>query len=89
MKPAKATLIRLSTSDGLVAMKEGVLLGTEYVVDADSRRVVTFRNGPSGRIHQKEIVYMVPEEGPCILQHYPFQEIRRWLPTELLRIEEV
>jgi hypothetical protein len=75
MKPAKATLIKRKTDDGLIEIHDHIQLGKEYLVDLDSRSMQKGYNLVEGKAWEKEGILVISSGG-------------RWLPTELLRIEE-
>lgn len=66
-----AILVTRQTADGLVEFEDHVELGTEYVVDLDSRRTITLVNVDRHLTHTKDVV-----DTAC----------GRWLPMECLQL---
>ena len=76
MKLVRATLTKLVTDDGFVKVKDGVTLGRVYVVDVQSRRMVTLFDEPSKTIHQKAIYTCYrAERGRIIPSGYVAEEL--------------
>lgn len=73
MRVVKATLIKAITADGLMEVKDDILIGTTYSIDADSIRMEHGRNIVKNRDWFREIVTVAGSE--------------EWFPTELLDIE--
>lgn len=67
-----AKLIALKSDDGLFEVQEGVAIGTEYLVDTDTRAFAVMVH-KSGIVHHKEIIFEYPHSGG-------------WLPVCLLEI---
>ncbi len=74
MKPAKATLIKKKTRDGLVELWEFAAVGQTYKVDLDSRQVAEGYSPTHFQEWKREVIAVIPTG--------------EWLPTELLEIEE-
>jgi hypothetical protein len=80
-----ATLIRHSTCDGLVTMREHIPLGKQYEVDLDRIEIQEFhitdpRVDPAKHPkHTKEIIWCKPEIENGV-------ELNQWFCTELLHI---
>lgn len=73
MTVARARLVKRSTEDGLVEIRDHVPLGKIYRVVIETRRTVTLYNSVRRVRHKKEIIDEVSG---------------RWLPVECLRIEQ-
>ncbi len=73
----QARLTKLSTADGLVAMKEDAdaLVGKIYLVDLDTKRMATLHNIDRNVLHQKEIVSALNDDGST-----------GWMPLEMLEL---
>ena len=71
-----AKLIKTKSDDGLFEIKDGTLLGKEYFVDLNSRRVVRGYNIAHKVEWKREIINLIDGE-LCY----------GWIPTELLEIE--
>ena len=74
MRPAKATLIKKKTRDGLVELWEFARLGQIYKVDLDSLQIAEGYSPLHDREWKREVVVVI--------------STGEWLPTELLDIEE-
>lgn len=80
-----ATLIRHSTSDGLVTMRDEIPIGKQYEVDLDSIEIKEFQiddpriNVSKHQKHSKEIIWCKPEIENGVT-------INQFFPTELLHI---
>ena len=72
-----AKLIKTKSDDGLFEIKDGTLLGKEYFVDLNSRRVVRGYNIAHKVEWKREIINLIDGE-LCY----------GWMPTELLEIED-
>lgn len=66
-----AKLVKRTTDDGLVEVKDDVPLGREYQVDLDSIEILTLINKLKNKEHTKEVIWA---------------DNSRWIPTELLSI---
>ena len=74
MRLVKAVLVQKKTGDGLVEMENHVKLGKIYTVDLDTRGYYTGYHLDKKVFWKREII---------------FDEFEKWLPTEILEIEEV
>ena len=72
-----AVLIKTKSDDGLFEIKDDTLLGKEYFVDLESKRVARGYNTIHRIVWKKEIINVVDYDGRV-----------GWLPTELLEIEK-
>ena len=74
MRKVKAKLIKLTTDDGLMSMKDNVELGKIYTIDTDSLRNIQAFNFEKKVNHEKMMVMDI--------------ERNALLPMELLEIME-
>ena len=74
MRKVKAKLIKLTTDDGLMSMKDNVELGKIYTIDTDSLRNIQSFNFEKKVNHEKMMVMDI--------------ERNALLPIELLEIME-
>jgi hypothetical protein len=74
LRPAKATLIKKKTRDGLVELWEFARLGQVYKVDLDSTQIAEGYSPRHDQAWKREVIVVITTG--------------EWLPTELLDIEE-
>lgn len=70
-----ATLVARTTGDGLVSVKDHIVLGQEYII-LSPPKVLPWRHLPSGRIIPRVSVQCTPER----------DGVEQWLPLELLKV---